>query len=111
MKSIIHTALDCCLVALCAAWLVYGIDGAGNLYRAWAWFISSISLIMILTAPIVKELKISKRPEWRKNIVALLSCTQLGLLFWHGQMLIGGLMTFSCCAFYVVSVCAKESDA
>lgn len=110
MKSIIHTILDCCLVALCAAWLVYGIDGAGNVYVAWVWFIFTISFIMVLVLFSDVKLKISKRPEWRKKIIPVLSCVQLGLLFWNGQTLIGSLMTFSCCVFYIVGVCAKEVD-
>ncbi|MDY0227240.1 MAG: hypothetical protein RBR38_10465 [Desulfomicrobium apsheronum] len=101
MKSIIHTILDCCLVALCAAWLVFGVDGAGNIYTAWAWFVFCIALIMILVANKWDEMKSIERPVWRKHINTGLSLSQLGILFWHGEMLIGGIMTFSCLVFAV----------
>lgn len=96
MKSIIHTILDCCLVALCAAWLVLGVEGAGNVYTAFAWCITVMCVILILVWSELPKMKQTIRPQWRKQVDAALSLAQVVALFWFGEMLIGSLVLFSC---------------
>ena len=111
MKSIYHTFADAALIAICAAWLVYGFEPAGNIYTAWAWFLAVICTLMLLSLPLVKDKPIRhKKPKWRERIIPVATLAQIGLLFWHGQMLIGGLILYAGCAFFVVTVATKEIE-
>ena len=79
MKSITHDY--CCLVALCAAWLVLGVEGAGNVYTAFAWCITVMCVILILVWSELPKMKQTIRPQWRKQVDAALSLAQVVALF------------------------------
>lgn len=111
MKSIIHTIANISILALCIAWVVYGIDGAGNVYTAFAWTIAAIALLMVLALPLVKDTPLRrKKPKWRKWINTSNWIVQTLMLFWFGEMLVGGLILFACLACGVVTVATKEID-
>ena len=112
MKSVLYTFFDLCLLALCVAWAVYGVEGAGNLYTLWAYFISAVTCFMLIVALFCGEAMFrSPVPKRRKEIIPILSCAQIFLLSWHGKMLVGALILFASCAFWIISQLVKEKVA
>lgn len=95
MKYIAHTLFDIALIGVLAAWLVLGIEGAGNVYTAFVWCITVMCVILILVWSELPKMKQVIRPQWRKRVNAALSIAQVVALFWFGEMLIGSLVLFS----------------
>lgn len=96
MKFIAHTLFDLALIGVLGAWLALGIEGAGNVYTAFVWFVTVLSILTIFVWSELPKMKKRTRPAWRKRVCAVLSLAQVVALFWFGEMFLGSLLLFSC---------------
>lgn len=96
MKFILYTFFDLALIGILGLWLFLGIEGAGNVYSAFVWFIFAMCLLLLLAWSRLPEMKKTVRPVWRKRINTALSLVQIAALFWFGEMIIGSLLLFCC---------------
>ncbi|HPB98057.1 MAG TPA: hypothetical protein PKW66_19225 [Polyangiaceae bacterium] len=48
MKHIFNSAFDLLVMAFCGAWLFYGIEGAGNIFKVWVWLGAIITACAVM---------------------------------------------------------------
>ena len=112
MKHIFHSAFDLLVMAFCGAWIFYGIEGAGNIFKVWVWFGAILTACMLAGLKWIVGMKIKTRvPMWREVWRCMTYWTMAAVLIWRGEILAGLLILFMSLGYFVISTLTEFKES